>query len=316
MAGNVPIEIRAVPFSDEFASRCARLEARAFNRLRTAWGQPLQAPRSVQWLRHFARENPRGGQVAFRGNQPIGYCLVQVWGRLGWLGPVAVHPTDQGQGIGSRLVTWGRDRLLELGCDTVALETWPHNLSNIALYLKAGFDPGPLILVFETALADGPLATTAGSLGSWENGEGRLRRLRDLAESIAPGLDYGPLFQATLACSLGEVLLWEDGGEAQAAAVLHYRSHQQAPPPSSANLEMLVIRPGEEHRLEGIVEELESRARQAGKSGLRISLSSHHVQGVRFFLKRGYRIRKSRLRMYHCGGLVAPEKVDYLSYVV
>jgi GNAT superfamily N-acetyltransferase len=309
-------EIAYVPFTVEYVEGCSQLEAEAFNRLREEWRQPLQAPRNAQWLRYFAQRHPDQGQAALRGDLPIGYCLVNVWGRLGWLGPVAVHPAHQGNGVGRTLVAWGRECLARLGCSTIALETWPHNLDNIGLYLKTGFDPGPLVLVFESGLPGRRAPFTARSFGSQTEREGALSRMKELTESVAPGLDYGPLMRATLDCGLGEVLFWENGAQAEAAAVLHYQSHFEAPPPTHANLEVLLIRPGEEGRLEAIVEELEGRARYAGKARLRLSLSSHHIQGVRFILKRGYRLRKSRLRMYHVGGPVAAEKVDYLSYVV
>lgn len=300
----------------EDAERCARLEAAAFNPLREAWGQPLQSPRSVRWLRDFGQRNPEQGQVAKREGRVIGYCLVTVWGRLGWLGPIAVHPEEQGMGIGLRLVEWGCDRLRTLGCTTIALETWPYNMRNIGLYLKSGFNPGPLVLIYECELRGDPVPGKAKRLGIGQERVRTLRGLRDLAGSLADGLDYGALMQVTLDCDLGEVLFWGNEAEVTAGAVLHYQSHSDAPPPPYANLELLVIRPGLEHRLESIMCELEGRARRAGKSNLRVSLSSHHVSGVQFFLKRGYRLRKSRLRMYYSGGPLPAERVDYLSYVV
>jgi ribosomal protein S18 acetylase RimI-like enzyme len=308
--------ITYVPFRAEDAERCASLEAAAFNPLRKAWGQPRQSPRSVRWLRDFAQRNPEQGQVARREGQAVGYCLVTVWGRLGWLGPVAVHPEEQGRGIGLRLVGWGRDRLKRLGCTTIALETWPHNMRNIGLYLKAGFDPGPLVLILEHELRGARSPEKAERLGTGPERGRRLRGLREMTGGLAEGLDYTALMQVTLDCELGEVLFWGGVPEMRAGAVLHYQSHGEGPPPPYANLELLVIRPGVEHQLESIIGELESRARKAGKSRLRVSLSSHHVSGVQFFLKRGYRLRKSRLRMYHSGGPLPPERVDYLSYVV
>lgn len=82
------------------------------------------------------------------------------------LGPVAVLPTRQGEGIGSALIAAGHEVARDQGCDAVFV------LGEPAYYRRFGYDPAlasgfssPYAGEYFMALAlDGPLPATSGAI--------------------------------------------------------------------------------------------------------------------------------------------------------
>jgi ribosomal protein S18 acetylase RimI-like enzyme len=309
-------EFAILSLQSGYVGACSELEARSFNVWRRWWGEPLQSPRRRDWLAYRIQRYPDYGSAALIGNEVIGYAVVHVWGTLGWIGPVAVEPAMQGRGVGSALTRWGLQVLQDQGCQTIALETWPNSPHNIGFYIKLGFNPGPLVAALEKATNDDDAPLTGCRFGDDSQIDTWLAPLSELSRAIMPGLDYGPLARTTVDCQMGEVIIWGPKAHPDAMAVVHTASHHEGAPPSYANVELLLVRPGKEHLLDDLVGELESAAATAGRSSIRISLSTIHSNGLRRLVDRGYRLVKTRLRMYHRYLSVPAECVDYVSYVV
>ena len=80
--------------------------------------------------------NARDGIAAFN--------MVHRSGVEGWMGPLAVHPDYQGQGIGKMIVSSGVEWLKQKGARVIGLETMPRTMDNIGFYSSLGFAPGKL----------------------------------------------------------------------------------------------------------------------------------------------------------------------------
>jgi ribosomal protein S18 acetylase RimI-like enzyme len=301
---------------EQHVEACSALEARAFNVLRQQWEQPEQPPRRRDWLAYQSQHQPDLAFVTLAGDRVIGFSMGHVWGSLGWLGPIAVDPAWQGHGIGQVLTDKALNAIRAKGCRTISLETWAHSTHNIAFYLKSGFSPGPLTLVFEK-----PTPQVEAPFDGWRLSEVTeleliIRALADLSGAVVAGLDYGPMIRATLDLRLGDVYLWGDTQAPSAMAVIHTESHMESPPPAYASAELIVIRPGREAVLPGLLAQMEGLARSLSKDRLRVSLSAIHRPGIERLIERKYRLIKTRLRMYGEQQPVPPERVNYLSYVV
>lgn len=66
------------------------------------------------------------GRVAIYNGEPVGFVLACVMtenlsSALGWVSAIAVHPSLQGQGIGSELLTWAESWLREQGCERIRI---------------------------------------------------------------------------------------------------------------------------------------------------------------------------------------------------
>ena len=71
----------------------------------------------------------------------IGYAVGERWGDVGRIVSIAVHPSYQGRGIGSKLLEALEEKMLTRGVKTVRLEVGVSNTPAINLYLKHGYEP-------------------------------------------------------------------------------------------------------------------------------------------------------------------------------
>ena len=111
-------------------------------------------------------------QALVRGADGIAaFNMVHRSGVEGWMGPLAVHPAYQGQGIGKLIVSTGVEWLKKSGAKVIGLETMPRTMDNIGFYAGLGFAPGRLTI---TLTLDAALRTATGA-AAYRAGE----RLRD-----------------------------------------------------------------------------------------------------------------------------------------
>src|SRR2546423_161137 len=105
--------------------------------------------------------NARDGIAAFN--------MVHRSGVEGWMGPLAVHPDYQGQGIGKMIVAIGVDWLKKHGAMVIGLETMPRTMDTVGLYSSLGFVPGHLaVTVTLEAARVGNQSTAMSSLNPHE----------------------------------------------------------------------------------------------------------------------------------------------------
>src|SRR6185503_14739103 len=74
----------------------------------------------------------------------VEFNMVHRSGTEGWMGPLAVRPDRQGEGIGALIVRAGMKWLQRQGAHTIGLETMPRTIENIGFYSRLGFRPGHL----------------------------------------------------------------------------------------------------------------------------------------------------------------------------
>lgn len=90
----------------------------------------------ADWHRFLDLE-PAGCFVACRGERVCGTVTTLRHGaRLGWIGMVLTDPADRRQGIGTRLLERGIERLEEAGIETLKLDATPMGRP---IYLERGF---------------------------------------------------------------------------------------------------------------------------------------------------------------------------------
>ena len=77
--------------------------------------------------------------VAEQNGEVVGTVSTRKEGKLHWLTALAVHPSYQGQGIGSELLNWVKDYVIRSGETTVALDVELENKKALSIYEKNGF---------------------------------------------------------------------------------------------------------------------------------------------------------------------------------
>ncbi|HEV8613299.1 MAG TPA: GNAT family N-acetyltransferase, partial [Gemmatimonadales bacterium] len=155
--------------------------------------------------------DPAGEIVAFN--------LVHHSGSEGWMGPLAVRPGRQGEGIGALIVRAGIARLEATGARVIGIETMPRTVDNIGFYSRLGFRPEHLTVSLARELSGGREA--AVELLSRESADAGFKLCRSLTDSLIPGVDFSREIALTLERRLGDVTLVRERGALTAFALWH-----------------------------------------------------------------------------------------------
>jgi len=156
----------------------------------------------------YAIEDAGDGAMVWRDQDGAiaGFNMVHRSGTEGWMGPLAVRPDRQGEGIGSGMVRSGIDWLRASGATTIGLETMPRTVENIGFYSRLGMVPGPLTVTFiRDAARPGRLAHER--LGQGQDVDGLMEECRVLTAELSPGVDFTREIRLTLDLGLGDVSL-------------------------------------------------------------------------------------------------------------
>jgi GNAT superfamily N-acetyltransferase len=154
------------PLEERDADRAGDVNFVAFHDVALRHGQPpvVTGPADARsYVRHLLTFDPLGGSVAELDGEIVGMAWLHVRGPVATIGPVAVEPRVQGQGIGRRLV----ERCIERAgprVPQVRLVHESYNAASLGLYLRLGFRVvAPLV---ELELAGGIRVAAVGPSGA------------------------------------------------------------------------------------------------------------------------------------------------------
>ena len=119
-----------------------RLQNKSFT---GSWGFNPNTVQEVAYALTRGRGSIKDVLVAFSKGRPSGYCWLKLdpetgpgVGRVHMLGVV---PESRQRGAGFSVLSWGLDRLREMGCKRAVLTVDRLNPPALALYQRAGFAP-------------------------------------------------------------------------------------------------------------------------------------------------------------------------------
>lgn len=231
--------------------------------------------------------NARDGIAAFN--------MVHRSGVEGWMGPLAVHPDYQGQGIGKMVVSTGVEWLKQRGARVIGLETMPRTMDNVGFYSALGFVPGYLtVTVTLEAARAGIQATTIASLNPHER-ELALRQCRAMLEQLAPGYDYTREIVLTEQHDLGDTLFVRKGFDVLSFAVCH--SVPLVEGRATEEMRVLKMVAKTEADFDHLVTQLCAHARVRGARRVAIRVQGQYGGIYRRLIARGARVRWTDLRM-------------------
>jgi GNAT superfamily N-acetyltransferase len=184
----------------------------------------VRVPHLNSAIWRYALEDAGDGAMIWRDadGQLCGFNIVHLSGREGWMGPLAVRPDRQGNGLGKVMIRSGIVWLKDRGARTIGLETMPRTIENIGFYSRLGFIPGHLTVTLVRDLTRRPalhpeVLSTAGPARV-----DRLKACRDLAARVQPGTDFTRELAATAELRIGDTLLVRDAaGEITGFALYH-----------------------------------------------------------------------------------------------
>src|SRR5687768_2883973 len=152
----------------------------------------VRVPQLNSQVWRYALEDAGDGSMVWRDGEGhmVAFNMVHRSGTEGWMGPLAVRPDRQGEGLGSLMVRTGIDWLRSQGATTIGLETMPRTVDNIGFYSRIGLVPGHLTV---TLVHDVPRRATAEAEVLSRSGgdlDLAIAECRQLAESLLPGVDF------------------------------------------------------------------------------------------------------------------------------
>jgi GNAT superfamily N-acetyltransferase len=183
----------------------------------------VRVPQLNTLVWRYALEDAGDGSMVWRDadGQMVAFNMVHRSGTEGWMGPLAVRPDRQGEGLGSTMVRTGIEWLQRQGAITIGLETMPRTVDNIGFYSRIGLVPSHLTVTLVHEVARRPagvpeLLSAAGD--SWNR---HLEECRHLADSVLPGVDFTRELVLTRNLGIGDTTIVREGQTLTGYALWH-----------------------------------------------------------------------------------------------
>ena len=228
-----------------------------------------------------------------KAGELVAFNVVHQSGSEGWMGPLAVRPGRQGEGIGGLIVRAGIERLEACGARVIGLETMPRTVENIGFYSRLGFRPEHLTVSMtyepkqlQHARADAPPLAEA---------EERLSECQALVEELRPGVDFSRELALTLEAGLGDATLVSERGSLVAFALWH--SAPLAEARSSDELRVLKLAARSPAAFQRLLAALEAAAARVRAHRIAIRCQTAYRSAYGALLAAGYRVHWTDLRM-------------------
>lgn len=231
----------------------------------------------------------------------VAFNVAHQSGAEGWMGPLAVRPDQQGQGLGRTIVEAAVSRLEAAPVATLGLETMPRTVDNIGFYSRLGFLPGALTL---TLGRDVPSGTTRGETVFLSDLDAADRSAltaacRESLQTAAPGYDFTREIDLTAELDLGDTVVCERRDTVVGFALWH--SAPLAEARRADELRVLKVFAGDPATLLTLVRAIESAARKLRLGRVAIRCQTRFTDAYAALIDRGYEVRWSDLRMTLAG---------------
>lgn len=190
-AGSQDIEALNRIFADAFTDRYRR---DGLAGVRVPFLNPL--------IWRYAIQDAGEGAMLWRdaSGRLIAFNMVHRSGVEGWMGPLAVRPDRQNEGLGQEIVMAGVEWLRQRGVRTIGLETMPRTVENIGFYSRLGFEPGQLTV---TLIRD--VARRVARRDGAPPAPPTVAECRELAVSVTGGVDFSREIELTRELRIGNV---------------------------------------------------------------------------------------------------------------
>jgi GNAT superfamily N-acetyltransferase len=257
----------------------------------------VRVPQLNNLVWRYALEDAGDGSMVWRDaeGQMVAFNMVHRSGTEGWMGPLAVRPDRQGEGLGSTMVRTGIEWLRSQGAKTIGLETMPRTVDNIGFYSRMGLVPGHLTvtLVQDVPRRSSGTAELLSSLGG--SADAALEECRALAHRILPGVDFTRELALTRDLGIGDTTLCREGGALQAFALWHSAPLAAGRPKDELRVLKLVA--SSASAFDRLLQGLQASALGERVSRVAVRCQTEFTQAYLRLIELGYRVHWTDLRM-------------------
>ncbi len=257
----------------------------------------VRVPNLNHLVWRYALEDAGEGSMVWRDAEGhmVAFNMVHRSGTEGWMGPLAVRPDRQGEGLGSAMVRTGIEWLRSQGATTIGLETMPRTVDNIGFYSRIGLVPGNLTVTLvhdapRRAIGSAELLSRTGA--AWAEG---LEECRRLTERLLPGVDFTRELALTRELGIGDTTLVREGRTLTGFALWHSTPLAAGRPKDELRVLKLVAASTEAFERLIPAVQLSAAAERANRVAIRCQteFSDAYLKLVQL----GYRVHWTDLRM-------------------
>ncbi len=257
----------------------------------------VRVPQLNPAIWRYAIEDAGDGAMVWRDaeGQLAGFNMVHRSGTEGWMGPIAVRPDRQNEGLGSAMVQAGIDWLKSHGARIIGLETMPRTVDNIGFYSRLGFMPGHLTITMvrdvgrRTADAGELLSTSGDRLADG------LAECRALADRLVPGIDFTRELALTHELRIGDTSLVRRDGRLAGFALWHSAPLAAGRPKDEVRVLKLVAETIDD--MERAVDAVQAAAQRERVRRVALRCQSAFADPYLRLVERGFRVHWTDLRM-------------------
>ena len=257
----------------------------------------VRVPQLNSQVWRYALEDAGDGSMVWRDGEGhmVAFNMVHRSGTEGWMGPLAVRPDRQGEGLGSAMVRTGIEWLKAQGATTIGLETMPRTVDNIGFYSRIGLVPGNLTVTLvrdvpRRGAASSELLSGAGA--SWTE---KLEECRLLTEQLLPGVDFTRELALTRELGIGDTTLTREGGTLTGFALWHSTPLAAGRPKDELRVLKLVT--ASPDTFERLIHSVQLSATSERVSRVAIRCQTEFSAAYLKLIELGYRVHWTDLRM-------------------
>lgn len=243
----------------------------------------------------FALESAGKGAMLWRDHSGdiAAFNLAHLSGSEGWMGPLAVRPDRQGEGLGKVIVLAGIDWLKAKGARTIGLETMPRTVENIGFYSRLGFLPGHLTITLARVPETGP--TVGCTRLSRDGGMDAVAECAHLGAAVAPGISFDREIRLTSELRVGDTTLFRRDGALAAFAVWHAVPLAHGHPREDVRVLKLVA--VDVPAMQAVLAGIEAVAEEEGVERVTVRCQSGQAEAYRGLVTAGWESHWTDLRM-------------------
>lgn len=259
----------------------------------------VRVPQLNPLVWRYAIDDAGEGAMVWRDGdgQMVAFNMVHRSGTEGWMGPLAVRPDRQSEGVGSSIVRLGVEWLRGQGCTVIGLETMPRTVDNIGFYSRLGLVPSHLTV---TLVHDVPRKPSAPGEGESLSDPGaspmaRIEECRRLTDALLPGVDFTRELALTRDLGIGDATLIREAGELVGFALWHSTPLAAGRPKDELRVLKLVAR--DLRTFDRILDALPAAAARERVGRVAVRCQTEYVAAYQRLVARGYRVHWTDLRM-------------------
>ncbi|MBN1480355.1 GNAT family N-acetyltransferase [candidate division KSB1 bacterium] len=258
-----------------------------------------------EFLDMYFTQCPQGCFIVEEKGQIQGAAFCHVWGKTGWIGPIAIVPEKHHRGVGKELATAAINFLKGAGCQTIGLETNPRSNRNLGFYGKLDFVPSVLSIdmikpVSSIVPSDkaSPHHLVYYSRLSSDARRQFCKLANELIGIVSAPVDYTPLIEAIESCHQGESVLFMRNTVPIALGVLQTEPSLVEEQNALLRVISFLAHPKTpDAYIHFFLSDLLSIAREKALDRILMRLPMYSNRVFRIFLENNYRVVNSDIRM-------------------